>query len=199
MKNVIDSYTEANFYGNKTLSIQFKNPVTIITGANGTGKTRLINKLWNATDDHNVFKLSLDDLFDSYYDYQNLTGYYFSEEDGKKLEKMMNKLVGDCDIHYEFVEPNMVIWRGDETIQADQLSSGLKVLTRLIFEIVYNRPELILLDCIDQLLHISIQEKLISAIRKLAPNSQLIMTTHCPSVLLEGWDSYTTYILDNLK
>ena len=45
-------------------------------------------------------------------------------------------------------------------------------------------------------LHIEWQQKLISMIRELNPNVQLILTTHSPAVIMEGWLDAVTEVSD---
>ena len=45
-------------------------------------------------------------------------------------------------------------------------------------------------------LHIEWQEQLISMIRELNPNIQLILTTHSPAVIMHGWMDAVTEVSD---
>ena len=45
-------------------------------------------------------------------------------------------------------------------------------------------------------LHIEWQQKLISMIRELNPNVQIILTTHSPAVIMEGWLDAVTEVSD---
>ena len=45
-------------------------------------------------------------------------------------------------------------------------------------------------------LHIEWQQKLIGMIRDLNPNVQLILTTHSPAVIMEGWLDAVTEVSD---
>ena len=45
-------------------------------------------------------------------------------------------------------------------------------------------------------LHIEWQQKLIGMIRELNPNVQLILTTHSPAVIMEGWLDAVTEVSD---
>ena len=48
-------------------------------------------------------------------------------------------------------------------------------------------------------LHIEWQRKLIRVIRQLNPNMQLIIATHSPSILFEGWESRVLNIEELLE
>ena len=43
-------------------------------------------------------------------------------------------------------------------------------------------------------LHVDWQQKLIGMIRELNPNLQLILTTHSPAVIMEGWMDAVTEV-----
>ena len=45
-------------------------------------------------------------------------------------------------------------------------------------------------------LHIEWQQKLIAMIRELNPNVQIILTTHSPAVIMEGWLDAVTEVSD---
>ena len=45
-------------------------------------------------------------------------------------------------------------------------------------------------------LHVEWQQQLISLIRKLNPNVQIILTTHSPAVIMNGWIDAVTEVSD---
>ena len=66
--------------------------------------------------------------------------------------------------------------------------------------IIQNNKECITLwDEPEVSLHIEWQRKLIRVIRQLNPNMQLIIATHSPSILFEGWEKRVLNIEDYLK
>ncbi len=78
---------------------------------------------------------------------------------------------------------------GDETLSPYQLSSGEKqllviLLTTLIQD---NKNSILFLDEPEISLHIDWQKKLIKYITELNPNAQLILATHSPAVIMDGW------------
>lgn len=86
-------------------------------------------------------------------------------------------------------------------ISLDKLSSGEKQLLILLFSTVIENYA----DCItfwdepEISLHIEWQRKLIRVIRKLNPNMQLIIATHSPSILFEGWENRVLNIEELLE
>ena len=75
-------------------------------------------------------------------------------------------------------------------LNPSQLSSGEKqLLILLLSTLVSNgRRCIVFWDEPEISLHIDWQEHLISTMRELNPNMQLIIATHSPSILFEGWE-----------
>ena len=86
-------------------------------------------------------------------------------------------------------------------ITLGRLSSGEKQLLILLFStIIENNDEFITFwDEPEISLHIEWQRKLIRVIRQLNPNMQLIIATHSPSILFEGWESRVLNIEELLE
>ena len=88
-----------------------------------------------------------------------------------------------------------------ETIPPYTLSSGEKqilviLLTALVQE---NRPGVILMDEPEISLHIEWQQRLITLIRTLNPNTQIILCTHSPAIIMDGWMDAVTEIEEITK
>lgn len=85
-----------------------------------------------------------------------------------------------------------------ETLSPYQLSSGEKqMLIILLTVLVENRePYTIFMDEPEISLHIEWQQKLIELIRDLNPNAQIILTTHSPAVVMNGWTDCVTDVED---
>lgn len=79
-----------------------------------------------------------------------------------------------------------------------ELSSGEKqLLILLIFALVENNQEFITLwDEPEISLHIDWQRKLINTVHMLNPNGQLIISTHSPSIIYEGWEKMVVNMED---
>lgn len=85
-----------------------------------------------------------------------------------------------------------------ETISPYMLSSGEKqmlviLLTALVQE---NRHCVMLMDEPEISLHIEWQERLITLIRSLNPNAQIILCTHSPAIIMNGWADAVTEMED---
>lgn len=86
-----------------------------------------------------------------------------------------------------------------ETLQLADLSAGEKQLLYLLMTVFLmdEKPAILLLDEPELSLHITWQEKLVEALLKLNPACQIIMTTHSPSIFVNGWRDHLIFV-DNL-
>ena len=76
-----------------------------------------------------------------------------------------------------------------ETLLPYQLSSGEKqMLAILLTVLVEDEPEVSL--------HVDWQKELIDLILQLNPNVQIILTTHSPAVIMNGWMEHVTEVTD---
>lgn len=88
----------------------------------------------------------------------------------------------------------------DLSISIYELSSGEKQMLYILWKVLLQnqKPYILFLDEPEISLHVDWQESLIGKIRLLNPNCQVIIATHAPSVLLDGWQPYVKNI-DDLK
>lgn len=96
------------------------------------------------------------------------------KETGKKINRDKNELT---------------FTTGKDELTPYQLSSGEKqILVILLTTLVQNNePSIIFMDEPEISLHFDWQKKLIQYIRELNPNAQIILATHSPAVIMEGW------------
>ena len=90
------------------------------------------------------------------------------------------------------------IYRDQDLLLYTQLSSGEKQLLIILFKVflMNDQPSILLLDEPENSLHIEWQQQLIDVIRKLNPNSQLIISTHSPSIFGDGWGDKLFFLED---
>jgi predicted ATP-dependent endonuclease of OLD family len=90
------------------------------------------------------------------------------------------------------------IQRDQQLVLFTQLSSGEKQLLIILFKVFLmdEQPSILLLDEPENSLHIEWQQQLIDVICKLNPNSQLIISTHSPSIFGEGWGDKLFFLED---
>lgn len=79
-----------------------------------------------------------------------------------------------------------------------QLSSGEKQMLAILLTVLVqdNLPYVLFMDEPEVSLHMEWQKRLIDLILELNPNVQLIMTTHSPAVVMNGWMDKVTEVSD---
>lgn len=79
-----------------------------------------------------------------------------------------------------------------------QLSSGEKQILVILLTVLVQdgKKGVFLMDEPEISLHIEWQQKLISTIHKLNPHTQIILTTHSPAVIMDGWIDKVTEVSD---
>ena len=62
--------------------------------------------------------------------------------------------------------------------------------------VVDRQPYVLFMDEPEISLHVEWQQKLITLIRQLNPNVQIILTTHSPAMIMNGWMDAVTEVTD---
>ena len=85
-----------------------------------------------------------------------------------------------------------------DVISLEQLSSGEKQLLLILLKVFLQekKPAILLMDEPEVSLHISWQQQLLDALRRLNENCQIILSTHSPSIFAKGWGDKITYMED---
>ncbi len=93
---------------------------------------------------------------------------------------------------------DIAFYQDGELLLPYKLSSGEKqMLVILLTVLVQNNEHYVLfMDEPEASLHIEWQQKLIAMIRELNPNVQIILTTHSPALIMEGWLDAVTEVSD---
>ncbi|MBO6188392.1 MAG: AAA family ATPase [Prevotella sp.] len=79
-----------------------------------------------------------------------------------------------------------------------QLSSGEKQMLAILLTVLVQdqQPYVLFMDEPEVSLHIEWQKRLIDLILELNPNVQIILTTHSPAVIMNGWADNVTEVSD---
>ncbi|MDP4289978.1 MAG: AAA family ATPase [Bacteroidota bacterium] len=90
------------------------------------------------------------------------------------------------------------IYRDQDLLLHNQLSSGEKQMLIILFKVflIDEQSSILLLDEPENSLHIEWQQQLIDVIRKLNSKSQIILSTHSPSIFGEGWGDKLFFLED---
>lgn len=85
-----------------------------------------------------------------------------------------------------------------EVLQPYQLSAGEKQMLAILLTVLVedNLSYVLFMDEPEISLHFEWQKQLISLVLKLNPNIQIIMTTHSPAVVMDGWTDRVTEVND---
>ena len=102
-------------------------------------------------------------------------------ETGKRINRQSNEL---SFLQYE------------EEIPPYCLSSGEKQILLILLTVLTEdqQPYVIFMDEPEASLHFEWQRRLIALVRELNPNAQVIMTTHSPALIMNGWEDCVTEV-----
>ena len=85
-----------------------------------------------------------------------------------------------------------------ETISPYKLSSGEKQMLIILLTVLVQdkRPFVLFMDEPEVSLHVEWQQRLLELLIDLNPNVQVILTTHSPAVIMNGWSDRVTDVED---
>ncbi len=106
-----------------------------------------------------------------------------------KFIEIIDSLFAETDKKINQDENELSFLLGGKEINVYQLSSGEKQLLVIFLTVLIqdNKPSILFMDEPEISLHIEWQRKLIKYIRELNPNVQLIIATHSPDIIMDGW------------
>ena len=88
---------------------------------------------------------------------------------------------------------------GDELLESNKrLSSGEKqfIIVMLAILLQRNQESILIMDDPEISMHLDWQRNLINNILKLNPSCQIILATHFPGIIMDGWEQLVTNISD---
>ena len=93
---------------------------------------------------------------------------------------------------------DIAFYQDGELLLPYKLSSGEKQMLVILLTVLVqdNEHYVLFMDEPEASLHIEWQQKLIAMIRELNPNVQIILTTHSPALIMEGWLDAVTEVSD---
>lgn len=114
--------------------------------------------------------------------FQDLVDDLFRET-GKKIDRDSNEIY---------------LLQLDERLSPYKLSSGEKQMLLILLTVLVQdkQPYVLFMDEPEISLHIDWQQRLIGLVRDLNPNAQIILTTHSPAVVMDGWTDCVTDVED---
>lgn len=104
-------------------------------------------------------------------------------ETGKRIDRLSNEL--------RFIQYN-------EKLSPYVLSSGEKQILLILLTVLTEdqQPYVLFMDEPEASLHFEWQKSLISMVRELNPNAQVLLTTHSPALIMDGWEDAVTEVAD---
>lgn len=132
------------------------------------GDTQAQEKAQKISNIKNNFLDLIDDLF---------------KETGKSIDRESNELF---------------FYQMGERLSTYKLSSGEKQILLILLTVLIEdqQPYVLLMDEPEVSLHVEWQQRLISLIQKLNPNAQIILSTHSPAMIMDGWLDVVTDVAD---
>ena len=114
--------------------------------------------------------------------FQDMVDDLFSET-GKKIDRSSNEIRFD---------------QMGEILLPHQLSSGEKQMLAILLTVLIEdrQPYALFMDEPEVSLHVEWQQRLIALIRELNPHAQVVLTTHSPAVIMDGWLDAVTEVSD---
>ncbi len=110
----------------------------------------------------------------------DMTDALFSET-GKRVDRQSNEL--------RFIQYG-------EPLSPYRLSSGEKQMLLILLTVLTEdqQPYVLFMDEPEASLHFEWQKGLISMVRELNPNAQVLLTTHSPALIMDGWEDCVTEV-----
>ena len=116
----------------------------------------------------------------------------------KKFQDMVDHLFKDTGKTINRKSNEIIIEQDGEQLLPYQLSSGEKLMLVILLTVLVQdeQPYALFMDEPEISLHIEWQQQLIKLIRELNPNVQIVLTTHSPAVIMDGWLDAVTEVSD---
>ena len=122
-------------------------------------------------------------------------------EPKRKFQGMIDSLFSDTGKQLIRSQNDIAFSQLGERLTPYQLSSGEKQMLVILLTVLIedNTPYVLFMDEPEISLHIEWQQRLIDLILELNPNVQIILTTHSPAVIMNGWTDKVTEVSDIIK
>lgn len=119
-------------------------------------------------------------------------------EPKKKFQDIMDSLFDDTGKKIIRTDNEISFTQIGEKLAPYQLSSGEKQILAILLTVLVEdqKPYMLFMDEPEVSLHVEWQKQLIDLILELNPNVQIILTTHSPAVIMNGWMDKVTEVSD---
>ncbi len=116
----------------------------------------------------------------------------------KHFQDMVDELFGETEKKIIRTNNEILFEQDGDTLYPYQLSSGEKQILVILLTVLIqdNRHGVLFMDEPEVSLHVEWQQRLISLIRMLNPNVQIVLSTHSPALVMDGWLDAVTEVSD---
>lgn len=115
-----------------------------------------------------------------------------------QFQDMMDSLFDDTKKKIDRKSNEIQFFQNGQTLTPYNLSSGEKQMLVILLTALIENGEhyALIMDEPEISLHIDWQQSLIRLIRELNPNAQVILSTHAPALIMDGWADKVTEVED---
>ena len=115
-----------------------------------------------------------------------------------RFQDIVDQLFADTGKRIVRTENEICFTQIGELLKPYQLSSGEKQMLVILLTVLVedDQPYVLFMDEPEVSLHIEWQKRLIDLCLELNPNLQIILTTHSPAVVMNGWVDHVTEVSD---
>lgn len=116
----------------------------------------------------------------------------------RRFQDLADSLFGYTGKTIDRKRNDIAFTQNGELLFPHNLSSGEKQLLLILLTVLVQdrQPYVLIMDEPEASLHIEWQQKLIGIIRELNPRVQIILSTHSPALIMEGWLDAVTEVSD---
>ena len=124
--------------------------------------------------------------------------YHLQRKYLKRFQDIVDELFSDTGKKMIRTENEIRFTQIGEVLQPYMLSSGEKQMLAILLTVLVedNQPYVLFMDEPEVSLHIEWQKRMIDLCLELNPNVQIILTTHSPAVVMNGWVDSVTEVSD---
>ena len=128
----------------------------------------------------------------------NMDAAQHLSEKKKRFQDIVDELFEETGKHIIRTENEIRFTQIGEQLMPYQLSSGEKQMLIILLTVLVedDLPYVLFMDEPEVSLHIEWQKRLIDLCLELNPNVQIILTTHSPAVIMNGWLDSVTEVSD---
>ena len=114
----------------------------------------------------------------------------------KRFQDIIDELFEETGKHIVRTENEIRFTQIGEVLMPYQLSSGEKQMLVILLTVLVedDQPYMLFMDEPEVSLHIEWQKRLIDLILEMNPNVQIILTTHSPALIMDGWADRVTEV-----